>query len=113
MKATVVLKVVGWVLFGLVAATGLGLALGFPVMWLWNWLMPELFHLPAITFWQAVGLLILSHLLFKGHYQGHGHWQHRHGKRWSHFANDVRDSIGTDAGSAASSGSSSAVRPGT
>ena len=35
-------------------------------MWLWNWLMPGIFKLPAIGFWQAVGILLLSHILFKG-----------------------------------------------
>lgn len=37
----------------------------FPVMWLWNWLMPEIFGLTTIGFWQSLGLLILSSLLFK------------------------------------------------
>jgi uncharacterized membrane protein len=41
------------------------LLLGFPLMWLWNGLMPDLFNLPTITFWQAVGLNILSAILFK------------------------------------------------
>ena len=35
-------------------------------MWLWNWLMPEIFRLPAIGFWQAVGILLLSQILFRG-----------------------------------------------
>jgi len=35
-------------------------------MWLWNWLMPAIFRLPAIGFWQAAGVLILSQILFKG-----------------------------------------------
>ena len=39
--------------------------LGFPLMWLWNWLMPTIFGLPYITFWQALGLNILSTILFK------------------------------------------------
>jgi hypothetical protein len=39
--------------------------LGYPLMLLWNWLMPELFHLPIISFWQAIGLNILSSILFK------------------------------------------------
>jgi hypothetical protein len=34
-------------------------------MWLWNWLMPTIFHLPTIGFWQAVGILLLSHILFR------------------------------------------------
>jgi hypothetical protein len=38
-------------------------------MWLWNWLMPAIFKLPAIGFWQAVGILLLSHILFKGGYR--------------------------------------------
>ncbi len=40
------------------------LVLGLPLMWLWNWLMPIIFHLPEITFWQAVGLNLLSAMLF-------------------------------------------------
>jgi len=36
------------------------------VLHLWNWLMPDLFGLHAITFWQALGLLGLSWLLFSG-----------------------------------------------
>ena len=39
--------------------------LGGPVMILWNWLMPTIFGLPDITFWQACGLNIMSALLFK------------------------------------------------
>ena len=33
---------------------------------LWNWLLPPLFGLPAITFWQALGLLVLCRMLFGG-----------------------------------------------
>lgn len=32
---------------------------------LWNWLMPTIFKLPAITYFQSVGLVILSDILFK------------------------------------------------
>jgi hypothetical protein len=35
------------------------------VLCLWNWLMPQLFGLPVITFWQAVGLIGLSWILFR------------------------------------------------
>lgn len=41
------------------------LILGFPLMWLWNWLMPTIFNLPTITFWQALGLNVLTTILFK------------------------------------------------
>ena len=36
------------------------------VMVLWNWLMPIIFGLVKITFWQAFGLNILFNLLFGG-----------------------------------------------
>jgi hypothetical protein len=41
---------------------------GLPLMLLWNWLMPTIFGLPEITFWQAVGLNMLSGILFKLNY---------------------------------------------
>lgn len=49
-------------------------ALGFVVMTLWNWLIPCLFHGPFITFWQALGLLLLGKLLF-GWHGHHGGWK--------------------------------------
>ena len=39
--------------------------LGLPLMWLWNWLMPTIFYLDEITFWQALGLNALATILFK------------------------------------------------
>jgi hypothetical protein len=35
-------------------------------MLLWNWLMPDIFGLKEISYWQAWGLFLLSTLLFKG-----------------------------------------------
>lgn len=39
---------------------------GFVTMHLWNWLVPVLFNGPVVTIWQALGLLLLSKLLFWG-----------------------------------------------
>jgi hypothetical protein len=36
-----------------------------PLQLLWNWLMPTIFNLPMITFWQAFGLNILAGILFR------------------------------------------------
>lgn len=44
-------------------------------MTLWNWLIPGLFHGPFITFWQALGLLLLGKLLFGWHGHAHGGWR--------------------------------------
>jgi len=37
----------------------------FPVKWLWNWLIPSIFHLTEINVFQAWGLSVLCGLLFK------------------------------------------------
>ncbi len=36
------------------------------VLQLWNWLLPSIFGWRPITFWQAVGILALSRILFGG-----------------------------------------------
>ncbi|MCU0277146.1 MAG: hypothetical protein MUF02_09925 [Acidobacteria bacterium] len=51
---------------------GLLFLFGWVVMLLWNWLMPDIFGLKRLTYWQAWGLLILSHILFKSFGSGHG-----------------------------------------
>ena len=44
---------------------GSSLIIAFPVEWLWNYLMPSLFNLKEIGYWQAFCLLLLSGFLFK------------------------------------------------
>ena len=61
MGKIVFLAVVG----AIVMAILLGFLLAFPVMWLWNYVMPVVFALPTLTFWKAWALLILSNFLFK------------------------------------------------
>jgi hypothetical protein len=51
------------VLFVILGA-GLLFLFGFIVMLLWNWLMPEIFGLKTLTYWQAWGILALSCILF-------------------------------------------------
>jgi hypothetical protein len=64
---------------GLLVVAGIA-ALGLVVMALWNWLMPALFAgANEINYLQALGLLVLSKILFGG-FRGrgcHGRW-HRH-----------------------------------
>ena len=51
-----------------VAATMLfvGTLYAFPLMWIWDYIMPDLFGLPTITFWQAFWGLFMCFILFKG-----------------------------------------------
>lgn len=74
-------KIAGWVFIGILTAVGFALVLGYIVMLLWNWLMPEIFGLITINYWQAVGLILLAKLLLGGF--GH-HKSDKHNDRFHH-----------------------------
>jgi hypothetical protein len=66
----------------------------FVVMGLWNRLMPPLFGLHVISFWQALGLLILSKILFGGFHGRPGfgmHWRQRMMERWEQMTPEERE----------------------
>lgn len=66
----------------------------FVVMGLWNWLMPPLFGLRLIGFWQALGILILSKILFGGFRGPFGrsmHWRRRFIERWEQMTPEERE----------------------
>ena len=67
---------------------------GFVVQQLWNWLLPALFGSPALTFWQALGLLALCRILFGGfrlHTSGRSHLGRRMRGRWQGLTPDERE----------------------
>lgn len=51
---------------GIAVIVGFSLLIAFPVMWLWNWLMPMIFGLIELNIWEALGVSLLSNALFKG-----------------------------------------------
>ncbi|MDB5281354.1 MAG: hypothetical protein JWO06_429 [Bacteroidota bacterium] len=56
-------------------------AFGYVTEQLWNWLMPDLFNLKPIDFKMAIGLVVLSKILFGGmRMRGGGHWGR--GRMW-------------------------------
>lgn len=62
---------------GMLAFIALG---SFIVMLLWNWLLPPLFGVRQIAFWQAFGILVLCRILFGGLGRHGGHrprWRRR------------------------------------
>lgn len=67
---------------------------GFAVMKLWNWLMPALFGWHEITFWQAMGILVLSKILFGG-FRGavpwRERWRARMMERWAQMTPEERE----------------------
>jgi hypothetical protein len=74
--------IVGITILGVLGAVCLGLILGYLVELLWNWLMPMIFGIKKIDYWQAFGLIILTKLLFGG--MGHHHDEHGHNKHHFH-----------------------------
>ena len=64
----------------------------FVVMELWNWLIPAIFGLHAISFWQALGLLVLCKILFRGWGPGFApHWRQRMFERWQQMTPEERE----------------------
>lgn len=73
--------ILGMIVIGFIAVFAFTMA----TMYLWNWLVPALFAGPVVSFWQALGLLALSKILFGGFHKGGGHgghWKSRWKSRW-------------------------------
>jgi hypothetical protein len=77
--------------FAAVAVLALAL-FSFVVMRLWNWLTPALFGWHVISFWQALGLLVLSKILFGGFRgrPGRSFSRHRIMERWEQMTPEER-----------------------
>ena len=84
--------------FALVAALFIAAAV-FLTRYLWNWLVPELFHGPVIGPGQTLGLLLLTRILFGG-FRGGGAgswarrrkaWQQRMAGRMEHLSPEERE----------------------
>jgi hypothetical protein len=58
------------------------------IMLVWNAIMPGIFGLGEVNFWEALGLLVLGKLLFsgfgfrKGYYGHRGHWRSHWHSKW-------------------------------
>ena len=74
------------------------LPIGFLVMTLWNNILVALVHLPLINFWQALGLFVLSRILFGG-FPGKPGWAGHHRRKdmeemrnkWFHLSPEEKD----------------------
>lgn len=80
------------VLLGTLAISLLGLV----TQLLWNWLVPILFGGIAITFWQSLGLLLLSKILLwpfgKRHHRGYqgGYWKPNWKEKWGKMTEEEK-----------------------
>lgn len=82
------------IVFGIIGFTILA---GLVVMSLWNWLMPTLFGLITISFWQALGIFALAKILFGfggggGMRRGNrGRWGNRFREKWENMSEEERE----------------------
>ncbi|MBN1624368.1 MAG: hypothetical protein JXN10_05290 [Clostridia bacterium] len=58
------LKIVGMVFGGIILAGLMAFLFGWVIMLLWNWLMPEIFGLGTINYWQGFGIFFLAKIIF-------------------------------------------------
>ena len=83
-------------LFFIIPAAIVGITLfmgigGWLVMSLWNWLLPALFGWRMITFWRALGMLVLCRILFGGFgHHGIGRSRRDWGGRWGNMSDEER-----------------------
>ena len=84
-------KIVRCAAIGLVAVG----VFSFIVMQLWNAILPSAVGWHAITYWQALGLLILSKILFGFPFRGgpgrHMYWRRRMMERWDQMTPEERE----------------------
>ncbi len=77
----------------LLAVAGIALV-GWVVMLLWNWLLPSLFAgAQPVGYWQALGILLLSKILFGGfRCGGRASWRERR-QRWESMTPEEREQL--------------------
>lgn len=66
------------------------------VYWLWNSVLVDVLSVRAITFWQALGILVLAKVLFGGFPRRRGFgppWRRRMMERWESLTPDQREQM--------------------
>ena len=67
-------------------------------MLLWNAILPSVLHVSAISFWQAMGILVLAKMLFSGfrgrrHFGGGWHWKKHMYMRWQNMTDEEKEKM--------------------
>lgn len=87
------------ILFFLIAAVGFAALLGAIVMFLWNAILPGVVGVKSLTFWEALGLLVLCRILFGSFRFGHSgrkHWREKRRRwrdKWMNMSDEERASM--------------------
>ena len=99
-------RFMGLIIGGIVMAGLFAFIFGYFVMLLWNWLMPEIFGLTTINYWQAFGIIVLAKLIFGifGHKDHHKpddnkgkdffrNWVHNGITPWKHHRQQKKENF--------------------
>lgn len=84
-----------WMFFAPPIFIGAVFLFGWVVMLLWNAILVPSLHIGALGFWQGVGLLVLSRILFGGFGRG-GRWKHHGGpspmfkQKWMNMSDEEK-----------------------
>ena len=87
-------KIIGFSLLGIIIVA----LLGYTVMFLWNHILVSVVSVSVINFWQAMGILALSKILFGG-FHGRcssckgGHWKNEMKEKWQGMSDEEREKI--------------------
>ncbi|HEV8286762.1 MAG TPA: hypothetical protein VGQ09_20775 [Chitinophagaceae bacterium] len=86
-------RILFFILFGAFAI----FVFGTVVMLLWNNILAPVINISTITFWQALGILVLSKILFGGFRGGWGsrrhYWKQRMMQKWSNMTPEEREKL--------------------
>jgi hypothetical protein len=87
-------KIIGFIILA-IAGTAL---LSYVVMRLWNGVLVDALHASEVSYWQALGILVLSKILFGG-FKGHcgspykHHWKNEMKEKWQGMTPEERERI--------------------
>jgi len=85
-------RIAGMVLFFAPIAIFL---IGMLIMFLWNQALVPVLHISTVTFWQGLGILVLTRILFGG-FHGRGrsprrNWRERMKEKWDNMTPEERE----------------------
>ena len=86
---------IGRKLFFIIPMILLGIGVfGGAVMLLWNNVLAVVLHISTVSFWQALGILVLSKILFggfRGAHFGRHQWKQKMQQRWEGMTPEERE----------------------
>lgn len=82
------------IVFFAIVFIAFALAMGWVVMFLWNFILPDTIGVKPLTYWKALGLLVLTRILFGGFRGRPSPWggdrKRKWRKKWMNMSDEER-----------------------